>query len=80
MPRAQPLAPVRDQALFAVLVKAAFATRRKMLRRALVPAFGEAAGRALERAGIDGTRRAEELDVAAFAQLSDALSAEGAGA
>jgi 16S rRNA (adenine1518-N6/adenine1519-N6)-dimethyltransferase len=80
VPRAQPLAPVRDQALFAALVKAAFATRRKMLRRALVPAFGEAAGRALERAGIEGTRRAEELDVAAFARLANALFEEGAHA
>lgn len=80
VPRAQPLHPVRDQALFAAVVRAAFATRRKMLRRALAPAFGEAVGPALERAGIEGTRRAEELDVAAFARLCDALTAEGARA
>jgi 16S rRNA (adenine1518-N6/adenine1519-N6)-dimethyltransferase len=80
VPRAQPLAPVRDQALFAAVVRAAFATRRKMLRRALAPAFGEAASRALARAGIDETRRAEELDVAAFARLADALLEEGARA
>jgi 16S rRNA (adenine1518-N6/adenine1519-N6)-dimethyltransferase len=80
VPRAQPLAPVRDEALFATVVRAAFATRRKMLRRALQPAFGEAAGPALERAGIEGTRRAEELDVAAFACLSNALTEEGARA
>jgi 16S rRNA (adenine1518-N6/adenine1519-N6)-dimethyltransferase len=80
VPRAQPLAPVEDEALFAAVVRAAFATRRKMLRRALAPAFGDAATRALARAGIDETRRAEELDVAAFARLSDALLAEGARA
>jgi hypothetical protein len=51
-----------------------------MLRRALVPAFGAAAGPALERAGIEGTRRAEELDVAAFARLCEALTEEGARA
>jgi 16S rRNA (adenine1518-N6/adenine1519-N6)-dimethyltransferase len=77
VPRAQPLAPVRDEALFAAVVKAAFATRRKMLRRALAPAFGEGVGQALERAGIEGTRRAEELDVAAFARLANALGDEG---
>jgi 16S rRNA (adenine1518-N6/adenine1519-N6)-dimethyltransferase len=76
VPRAQPLAPVRDEALFAAVVRAAFATRRKMLRRALAPAFGEAAGPALARAGIDGTRRAEELAVADFARLADALLEE----
>ena len=74
------LAPVRDEALFAAVVRPAFATRRKMLRRALQPAFGEAAAPALERAEIAGTRRAEELDVAAFARLADALFAEGARA
>jgi 16S rRNA (adenine1518-N6/adenine1519-N6)-dimethyltransferase len=76
--RPAPLAPVRDDRLFAAVVKAAFATRRKMLRRALAPAFGEAVPRALARAGIDETRRAEELDVVAFARLTEALADEGA--
>jgi 16S rRNA (adenine1518-N6/adenine1519-N6)-dimethyltransferase len=80
VPRAQPLAPVRDQALFEAVVRVAFSTRRKMLRRALAPAFGEATTRALARAEIDETRRAEELDVAAFARLTDALHDEGARA
>jgi 16S rRNA (adenine1518-N6/adenine1519-N6)-dimethyltransferase len=78
VPRAQPLAPVHDEAMFAAVVKAAFATRRKMLRRALAPLFGERAIPALARAGIDETRRAEELDVAAFARLANALC-EGGG-
>jgi 16S rRNA (adenine1518-N6/adenine1519-N6)-dimethyltransferase len=76
--RATPLAPVRDGALFDEVVKQAFSTRRKMLRRALEPAFGEAAvARALAAAGIDETLRAERLSVADFARLADALSDAG---
>lgn len=72
--RATPLAPVRDGALFDEVVKQAFSTRRKMLRRSLEPAFGEeAVGRALAAAGIDETLRAERLSVADFARLADAL-------
>ena len=75
-PRAAPLAPVRDAALFEDVVKQAFATRRKMLRRALGSAFGDAAaGAALIASGIEGTKRAEELSVADFARLADALAA-----
>jgi 16S rRNA (adenine1518-N6/adenine1519-N6)-dimethyltransferase len=73
-PRAVPLAPVADERLFERVVKEAFGTRRKMLRRALEPAFGaEALARAFERSGIEGTRRAEELTVSDFARLSDAI-------
>ncbi len=76
-PRTAPLAPVRDPALFAEVVKQAFSTRRKMLRRALEPGFGEqAVSRALAAAGIDETLRAERLSVADFARLADALEAE----
>jgi 16S rRNA (adenine1518-N6/adenine1519-N6)-dimethyltransferase len=78
-PRPALLAPVRDLPLFDEVVKAAFATRRKMLRRALEPAFGaEAAGLALAAAGIDGTLRAEQLSVADFARLADALESRRA--
>jgi 16S rRNA (adenine1518-N6/adenine1519-N6)-dimethyltransferase len=79
-PRPEWLAPVRDRGLFAAVVRAAFATRRKMLRRALAPAFGDCVGTALARAGIEETRRAEELDVAAFARLTDSLAESGAHA
>ena len=73
-PRQTPLAPVRDPAQFAQVVKQAFAARRKMLRRALEPLAGaEAATRALASSGILGTRRAEELSVAEFARLADAF-------
>jgi 16S rRNA (adenine1518-N6/adenine1519-N6)-dimethyltransferase len=71
---AAPLAPVADERLFERVVKEAFGTRRKMLRRALEPAFGaEVIARAFDRAGIAGTRRAEELSVGDFARLSDAI-------
>jgi 16S rRNA (adenine1518-N6/adenine1519-N6)-dimethyltransferase len=73
-PRSQPLAEVRDASLFARVVREAFGARRKMLRRALEPGFGGArAAAALEAAGIAGTRRAEELAVADFARLANAL-------
>jgi 16S rRNA (adenine1518-N6/adenine1519-N6)-dimethyltransferase len=79
-PRPTPLAPVRDPAQFARVVKQAFAGRRKMLRRGLEPLAGaEAATRALACAGILGTRRAEELSVEEFARLADAFSRAHAG-
>jgi 16S rRNA (adenine1518-N6/adenine1519-N6)-dimethyltransferase len=75
VPRAAPLAPVRDAALFEEVVKQAFATRRKMLRRALAARFGEEkTAAALVRSGIAGTKRAEELAVADFARLANALA------
>jgi 16S rRNA (adenine1518-N6/adenine1519-N6)-dimethyltransferase len=77
-PRAQPLADVRDPALFARVVREAFGARRKMLRRALEPGFGLRAAAALEAAGIAGTRRAEELAVADFARLANALTEDHA--
>jgi 16S rRNA (adenine1518-N6/adenine1519-N6)-dimethyltransferase len=77
-PRPGPLAPVRDPAQFAFIVKQAFGARRKMLRRALEPIAGsEAAAAALMLAGIEGTRRAEELSVAEFARLADAFGESG---
>jgi 16S rRNA (adenine1518-N6/adenine1519-N6)-dimethyltransferase len=69
--------PVRDAAIFAAVVQAAFNRRRKTLANALdayrdgppvPPAI------ALERAGIDGRRRAETLSVAEFARLADAYA------
>jgi len=80
-PRAHGLAPVRDRALFAAVVRAAFGARRKMLRGALAQCFGETASRrGLSDAGIDETRRAEELAVAEFARIADALADIGARA
>jgi 16S rRNA (adenine1518-N6/adenine1519-N6)-dimethyltransferase len=49
------------------LVRSGFGQRRKMLRRALAPGVGAAD---LERAGIEPTARAEELDLSAWAALA----------
>ncbi len=74
-PRPTPLGQVRGNAPFALVVRQAFGTRRKMLRRALEPAFGTARlAAALDAAKISGTRRAEELSVADFARLANALA------
>jgi 16S rRNA (adenine1518-N6/adenine1519-N6)-dimethyltransferase len=73
-PREQPLAHVAVPQVFDRVVRESFGTRRKMLRRALEPAFGERAAIALAAANIDGTRRAEELSVADFARLANALT------
>jgi 16S rRNA (adenine1518-N6/adenine1519-N6)-dimethyltransferase len=80
IPRPEPLARVKDDGVFEAVVRAAFSTRRKMLRRSLAgvyPAVALAEG--LARAGIAGTRRAEELGVGEFARLADALGHDGAG-
>jgi 16S rRNA (adenine1518-N6/adenine1519-N6)-dimethyltransferase len=78
VPRAAPLAAVRDPALFEAVVKQAFATRRKMLRGALSGQFGDdAVAAAFAASGIAGTERAEQLSVADFARLANAL-ADGA--
>jgi 16S rRNA (adenine1518-N6/adenine1519-N6)-dimethyltransferase len=74
-PRATPLGEISDPGLFALVVRTAFGTRRKMLRRALEPAFGSTrVASALAAAGIAGTCRAEELSVADFARLANALT------
>jgi 16S rRNA (adenine1518-N6/adenine1519-N6)-dimethyltransferase len=74
--RAAPAAPVKDEARFRKLVKASFAHRRKTLQNSLKadPVFKamDLAG-ALQRAGIDGIRRAETLSVAEFAAIEREL-------
>lgn len=81
--RAAPRVPVEDPATFVRVVKAGFAQRRKTLANALradFPGLG-AAGVAvrLERAGLDGRRRAETLDLHEFARLAQIFAApEGA--
>ncbi len=52
------------------ITETAFGQRRKMLRQSLKPLGGEAL---LEKAGIEATRRPEELSVAEFAALARAL-------
>lgn len=64
----------RDE-VFAV-VDAAFGQRRKMVRVSLARLAGStaAAEQALVEAGVDPTRRAEDLDVQAFAAVAGALT------
>jgi 16S rRNA (adenine1518-N6/adenine1519-N6)-dimethyltransferase len=60
----------RNESLFASLVQRAFAQRRKMLRRAL----GDWAGlMPWAEVGVAPTARAEQVDVAGFIRMSDAL-------
>lgn len=70
VPRAEPLAPADMRALEAV-VAAAFGQRRKMLRSSLKSLTADAQA-ILDAAGIDGTRRAEELSVEEFCALARA--------
>jgi len=60
-----------DEALFAKLVAAAFAQRRKMLRNTLREFGGE---EFLAAQGIAPTARAEELSVADYIRLTNALA------
>jgi 16S rRNA (adenine1518-N6/adenine1519-N6)-dimethyltransferase len=67
----------RDAGQFAALTRAVFTRRRKTLANALrayTPANRMAADEALARAGIDGRRRPETLDIAEFVRLSDAYT------
>lgn len=79
IPRAAP-APCCGAALSAV-TRAAFGQRRKMLRQSLKGlAWKGAAVEAealLAAAGIEPTRRAEEVDVAGFVRLAQAMAGRG---
>lgn len=50
-----------SEELFFKVIKAGFASKRKQLRGNVVKVFGEKADHALQEAGIEGTRRAEDL-------------------
>lgn len=56
------------------LVRAGFATRRKMLRRSLA---GRVTPAAFEAAGVAPESRAEELDIGAWGRLAAAVAATG---
>ncbi|HEY0707725.1 MAG TPA: rRNA adenine N-6-methyltransferase family protein, partial [Polyangia bacterium] len=76
-PRVGPVAS-EERPLFAAVVRAAFAGRRKMLRRSLAAALDTLAlSSAFAEAGVLGTRRAEELSVEDFARLSRTLGRAG---
>lgn len=68
VPRAEPLPASVDK--LGRVTEAAFGQRRKMLRQSLKRIGGE---KLLDAAGIDGTRRAETLNVAEFVALANAM-------
>jgi 16S rRNA (adenine1518-N6/adenine1519-N6)-dimethyltransferase len=76
VPRPEPLAC--DATALERVTAAAFGQRRKMLRQSL-KALGVDTGRLLAEAGIEGTRRAEEIGVAGFVALARALDKERRG-
>jgi len=69
-PRPDRPTPAR-RARLETVTRTAFGQRRKMLRASLKPIGGEALCR---RADIDPAARAEEIDIAGFLRLADALS------
>ena len=72
VPRQQPLAC--DRRVLERVTGAAFGQRRKMLRQSL-KSLGVNAGELLERAGIEPTKRAEEIPVAGFVALANEFAA-----
>jgi 16S rRNA (adenine1518-N6/adenine1519-N6)-dimethyltransferase len=70
VPRRAPLAC--DPAVLERVTAAAFGQRRKMLRQSL-KTLGVDVTQLLVKAGLEGTRRAEEIDVAGFVALARAL-------
>jgi 16S rRNA (adenine1518-N6/adenine1519-N6)-dimethyltransferase len=72
VPRREPL-PC-DTGVLATVTKAAFGQRRKMLRQSLRSLPNSDAVALLERAGIELTRRAEEVDVQGFVTLARAYA------
>jgi 16S rRNA (adenine1518-N6/adenine1519-N6)-dimethyltransferase len=70
--RAHPPVDVPDVERLFVLVRAGFATRRKMLRRALTTELGARTTPVLEAAGIDPSVRAETLGLEEWAAIARA--------
>lgn len=71
VPHARPPVVVNDTELFAQLVKAAFTSRRKVLRNTLK---GMVTPETMAALGVDAGRRAETLSLAEFAALSNAAT------
>jgi 16S rRNA (adenine1518-N6/adenine1519-N6)-dimethyltransferase len=69
--------PAKDHRLLERVVREAFNQRRKTLRntlKQLLPA------EAIEAAGVDGSLRPEQLDLAAFVRLADQLALQPSAA
>lgn len=75
--RSEPVAPVRDEAFFFRVVRAAFGQRRKTLSNALCAGLSgltrDAAVEAMTVVGLDERIRGERLSTGEFAALSNAL-------
>ena len=80
MIRREPPPSQAGRAATFVVIDAAFSQRRKTLRSALSAVAGSpaAAEQALRAAGVEPSLRGEQLDVAAFARIADALEGERA--
>ena len=76
MTRREPPTSLAGRSAVFSVVDAAFAQRRKMLRSALAGLAGSPASaeQALREAGVDPGARGEQLDVADFARVADALA------
>ena len=66
----QPRVSVPDPALFETMVRSMFTQRRKTLTNALKP-FDAAAAEVIARAGFDGRRRPETLQLTEIARLAE---------
>ena len=75
--RDTPQVAVESEALFFRIIRAAFQSRRKMLRNALlkngVSISADALNAICDQVGIDPQRRGETLDIAEFAALANGL-------
>lgn len=71
----QPVVDVSSREALFGIIQTGFAQRRKMLRRALVPLFGDRTLELLEAAGIDPAARAETIELGSWAQLARAAEA-----
>lgn len=71
----QSVVDVSSRELLFGIIQTGFAQRRKMLRRALVPLFGDRTLELLEAAGIDPAARAETIELQAWAALARASEA-----
>jgi 16S rRNA (adenine1518-N6/adenine1519-N6)-dimethyltransferase len=70
--RSEPPVAVPDVDRLFVIVRAGFATRRKMLRRALATVFGARTVHVLTVAGVDPAARAETLGLDEWAAIAQA--------
>jgi len=73
--RASPPVTVPSEAQLFTLVRAGFAQRRKMLRRALAPVLGDRAEAVLMGAGVEPTARAEVLGLEQWAAVARSAAA-----